>query len=129
MRDYESNTQIKNKDFYLLSEEDGIENKTYIFYKIENSEVKYLGKSPLLRIFFDKSVRDCIRVDDIGSGIDYPSAIYGYSDENTGKYTLDRKQNYKSRVSFTDVKILNPNIKAKQYEMILSSPKGRYYQI
>lgn len=127
-RDYESNTQIKNKDFYLLPEDDGIENKTYFFYKIENSEVKYLGKSPLLRIFFDKSVRDCIRVDDIGSGIDYPSAIYGYADENTGKYPLDRKQNYKSRVSFTDVKVPNPNIKAKQYEMILSSPKGSCYK-
>lgn len=127
-KDYESNNQIKNKDFYLLPEKDGIKNKMYFFYKIENSEVKYLGKSPLLRIFFDKSVRACITVNDIGSGIDYPSAIYGYADENNGKYSLDRKQNYKSRVSFTDVKIPNPNIKAKQYEMILSSPKGSCYK-
>ena len=33
--DYNANNQITNKEFYLLPEVDGIENKTYIFYKLE----------------------------------------------------------------------------------------------
>lgn len=126
--DYNANNQITNKEFYLLPEVDGIENKTYIFYKLENNEVRYLGKSPFLRIFYDRSVRDCIKINNIGKSIDYPSAIYGYADENTKKYSLNREQNYKSRVSFTDVKVESSNIKTKQYEMILSSPKASCYK-
>lgn len=126
--DYDANTQIKNKEFYLLPEVEGIKNKTYIFYKVENNEVRYLGKSPFLRIFYDRSVRDCIKINNIGKSIDYPSAIYGYADESTKKYSLNREQNYKSRVSFTDVKVETPNIKTKKYEMILSSPKASCYK-
>ena len=122
--DCERNKQRSPKEFYELPKEDGIENKKVFFYKLENNKVAYLGRCPYLRIFYKKSVRDCIKIKSIGQKIDYPNAMYGFT-----RTINDKKQNYKSRISFTDAKCYKPNIIGDVKKLILASPKATCFPL
>ena len=95
------------------------------FYKIEDGKVKYFGRSPYLRIFYKKSVRDCILTKK-NRGIDYPSALYGYTKDGNGP-TSTQENNFKSRVSFSDAICTNPKVIKEERKLALSGPKPTSY--
>ena len=127
--DCDTNKQRKNAPFYFLPKKDGIENAEPFFYIIDKSEnVSYFGKCPYLRIFFSKSIRECIKVSYSNMGIDYPSAIFGYTVESDCDGPLKGlEHNFKSRVSFSDAICDKPNIIKGVKHLILSSPKPTSY--
>lgn len=127
--DCDTNKQRKNAPFYFLPKKNGIEYAEPFFYIIDKTEnVSYFGKCPYLRIFFSKSIRECIKVGYSKFGIDYPSAIFGYTVESNCDGPLqDLNHNFKSRVSFTDVVCEKANIIDGVKHLILSSPKPTSY--
>lgn len=127
--DCDTNKQRKNPSFYYLPKKDGIENAEPFFYIIDKSEsVSYFGKCPYLRIFFAKSIRDCIKVGYSQYGIDYANAIYGYTvDSDCDGPLQNEEKNFKSRVSFSDVICESANVIEGVKYLILSSPKPTSY--
>lgn len=119
--------QRKNKEYYELPAKDGIENAKVFFYKLENSNVKYFGRSPYLRVFYKKSIRDCVKTKFISGGIDYTNAMFGYT-KNNNKKSKDTPlskvvKNYKSRISFMDVICNKPKMYSETHHLVLASPK------
>lgn len=127
--DCDTNKQRKNAQFYYLPKKNGIENAEPFFYIIDKSEsVSYFGKCPYLRIFFAKSIRDCIKVGYACYGIDYPNAIFGYTvDYDCDGPLQDEEHNFKSRVSFSDVTCEHANVIRDTKHLVLSSPKPTSY--
>lgn len=127
--DCETNKQRKNAAFYYLPKKEGIENAEPFFYIIDKGEeVSYFGKCPYLRIFFAKSIRECIKVKYFESGIDYPNTIFGYTvDSNCNGPLKNEKNNFKSRVSFLDVMCKQANVISDVKHLLLSSPKPTSY--
>ncbi|MFQ8632224.1 MAG: TIGR03986 family CRISPR-associated RAMP protein [Intestinibacter bartlettii] len=124
--DCETNKQRTNKEYYYLPGEKGSYGDVLpFFYKIEDGKVKYFGRSPYLRIFYKKSVRDCILTKK-NRGIDYPSALYGYTKDGNGP-TSTQENNFKSRVSFSDAICTNPKIIKEERKLALSGPKPTSY--
>jgi len=124
--DCETNKQRKNKEYYYLPGEKGAYGDIIpFFYKMEDGKVKYFGRSPYLRIFYKKSVRDCILTGK-NRGIDYPSALYGYTKDGNGP-TSTQENNFKSRVSFSDAICQNPKLIKEERELALSGPKPTSY--
>ncbi len=77
-------------EYFSLPEEDGVLKP--VFY-LGDTEIENFGFTPLMRIFYKKSIKDGINQDISNEGIDYKSAIFGFAN--------DRKA-YKSRVYFED---------------------------
>ena len=127
--DCDTNKQRKNASFYYLPKKQGIENAEPFFYIMDKDEhVSYFGKCPYLRIFFAKSIRDCIKVKYDESGIDYPNAIFGYTvDANCNGPLKNQKHNFKSRISFLDVTCTHANLIKDKRHLLLSSPKPTSY--
>lgn len=124
--DCETNKQRTNKEYYYLPGEKGSYGDVLpFFYKIEDGKVKYFGRSPYLRIFYKKSVRDCILTKK-NRGIDYPSALYGYTKDGNGP-TSTQENNFKSRVSFSDAICKNPKVIKEERKLALSGPKPTSY--
>lgn len=124
--DCETNKQRTNKEYYYLPGEKGAYGDVIpFFYKIEDGKVKYFGRSPYLRIFHKKSVRSCILTSN-KIGIDYPSALYGYTKESNGAVRT-QKNNFKSRVSFSDAISKSPKVIKETRKLALSAPKPTSY--
>lgn len=124
--DCETNKQRTNKEYYYLPGEKGAYGDVLpFFYKLEDGKVKYFGRSPYLRIFHKKSVRDCILTKK-NIGIDYPSALYGYTKDGNGPASK-QKNNFKSRVSFSDVVCKNAKVIKEKKQLVLSTPKPTSY--
>ncbi|WP_455542954.1 TIGR03986 family type III CRISPR-associated RAMP protein [Intestinibacter sp.] len=128
-QDCETNKQRKNPRFYELPKKNGIGFAEPFFYIIDkNQKVSYFGKCPYLRIFFDQSIRKCIKTGFARYGIDYPNAIYGYTVESKNDGPLQgEKNNFKGRVSFSDVVCEKAKIINGEKHLVLSSPKPTSY--
>lgn len=124
--DCETNKQRTNKEYYYLPGEKGSYGDVLpFFYKVEDGKVKYFGRSPYLRIFYKKSVRDCILTKK-NRGVDYPSALYGYTKDGYGPAS-EQENNFKSRVSFSDVVCKNAKVIKEEKKLVLSTPKPTSY--
>lgn len=150
-KDYKDN-KIKNSFYYLPKNNE----KKVIFYKMENEKLKYFGRTPYLRIFYQNSIReilnDTILVEkdifdknnkNLKYKIDYAEALFGFinkilkiKEENGEK--KDKTISYKGRVDFTDLKkeegqvlkcLSSYNKQIESKEFILGTPKPTSFQL
>ena len=112
--DYERKKNgLKDKDFYNLPGDGEVKP---VFY-VEIGERVYFGFTPRLRIFYDKTVKECLPEGGRRTGTDYVQRMFGY----TGK-----KSSYKSRLSFSDLE-LEGEAEAESVMVILQNPKPSSY--
>ncbi len=121
-----NNETIRN--FYSLPEEG--EKEKVIFYKLDDeSNVKYFGRNPFLRMFYDCSIKDLMtdKIEVQKEKIDYTEAIFGF----TNKEFNEKKVSYKGRVNFGDVKVERPKDanERKKVTLALMSPKPTSFQL
>ncbi|MCQ2517560.1 MAG: TIGR03986 family CRISPR-associated RAMP protein [Lachnospiraceae bacterium] len=104
--------QYKNVEFFNLPKEG---EKKPVFYIYLNGRL-YFGFTPRLRLFYDYSLKTGYRTKE--SRFDQVKSIFGCANQ---------KDSYKSKVSFSDVTLVNevgtlPNVK-----LILGAPKSTSY--
>ncbi len=89
-------------------------------------EVKSFGRTPYLRLTYDYSIKEILErtIEVKEDKIDYTQGIFGF----TNKKFEEKKVNYKSRVSFEDVKIFDADM-ANERSITLMSPKPTSFQL
>lgn len=150
-KDYKDN-KIKNQFYHLPKGKE----KKVVFYKVENEELKYLGRTPYLRIFYQNSVKEILnnkmlQKNDVFDKnnknlkyrIDYAEALFGFTNKevkikNKNDEIKAKIISYKGRVNFSDLKkeygqvlkelpIYDKNSKSKEF--ILGTPKPTSFQL
>ena len=140
--DYRSDlkrNQIQNKlltgDFYTLPDQAGEENGKIFFYKKQDSKTSRLtgfGPTPYFRLFFEHNVCDGIKTGyHREDECDYVDAMFGFvggtrtrSGEGQKK-TSNRDFSYKSRLSFSNAVLQNPERHTlEERQLVLLNPKG-----
>lgn len=112
--DFESkkNTLGANKAFFSLPEND---QPKPVFYIYRGGRL-YFGFTPRLRLFYANSVKKGLRTDNVR--FDFAKALFGMSKDN---------ESYRSKVSFSDMLLMNQVGEGASKKVILASPKPTSY--
>lgn len=114
----ELNRKKLNDNYNLPDNKD--KNGKIFFYKEENEKLIGIGRTPYLRLAYDKTVTELLGLREEKEKIDYVESIFGFTDKN--------KIAYKGRISFTDLKSSNA-IEGKEVELILLKPHPTSFQL
>ncbi len=111
----------KNKAFYGLPEGYGFENSKLFFYKKDDrtGQLTGFGPTPYFRIFYNYDVKSGLP-EEVKTGFDYVRSLFGYERGSEA---------YKSRLSFTNCRIQDPSVQARQVKLYAGSPKGTAFQL
>ncbi len=104
----------KNQEFFNLPNE----GETKPVFYIQLGGKLYFGFTPRLRIFYDHSIRDGLPEGHKEQILDYSSAIFGYS---------TKKESFKSKVSFSDARVVDSPTVMNVHQAILAEPKPTSY--
>ena len=112
--------KLKELDFKKMKE-----GELYpVFYCLEkvSREIISFGYTPYLKIPYKKSIKECLNMKEVSGKIDYSKALFGFANSD------DSSISFKSRLSFTNAKIISKN-QESDYKIILSSPKTKSFQL
>jgi len=104
----------KNQEFFDLPKE----GETKPVFYIQLGGRLYFGFTPRLRLFYDHSIRDGLPEGHKEQILDYSSAIFGYS---------TKKESFKSKVSFSDARVIDSPTVMNGHQAILAEPKPTSY--
>lgn len=90
-----------------------------VFYIQLNGRL-YFGFTPRLRLFYPSTIKEGMPNVHKSSKLDYAKSIFGYVDK-------DKKESYKSKVSFSDAVIVNSTSEMKEKKYILGEPSPTCY--
>lgn len=100
--------------FNLPSKENDFKPVFYIYNEKDNK--LYFGFTPRIRLFYEHSVKEGYKQENCK--FDYAKSIFGCIDDKTG---------YKSKVSFSDAKVISNYEIASAVSPVLASPKPTSY--